>query len=104
MIFLKVQLNSRAGGIQNPDFNLTDVIFEAGASLTPQALGTQHSYTLGSLLQANDEILKGHVGSGTMEYRFATSQIDGEVSLTNRFPACKYSGAFCRRIVWELVL
>ena len=92
--FLKVQLNSQAAGVENPDFNLTDVLFEAGASLTPQALGTQHSYTLGALKQGNDDVLKGHVGSGTMEYRFATSQIDGELSLTNRFPAANILARF----------
>ena len=92
--FLKVQLNSQAAGVENPDFNLTDVLFEAGASLTHKHWARSTRTLLKSLKQGNDDVLKGHVGSGTMEYRFATSQIDGELSLTNRFPAANILARF----------
>ena len=84
---VRLNLRGQSGEIRHQETVLKSFMVEGAASLTPEALSTEHSLTLDALSQPDVEPIAGHVSSGTMEYRFETSQINGEVSFNNQVPA-----------------
>jgi len=85
--YFRFNLKGQSGELRHQETVLKSLMVEGAASLTPEALSTEHSLTLEALSQPDLEPIEGHVASGTMEYRFETSQINGEVSFNNQVPA-----------------
>lgn len=83
---LRLNIKGTGASLTQENLSVEDVMFEAGASLTSRALAIEHALTLGSVSKTGLDPINGHVASGTMEYRFDTSRVNGEISLNNQRP------------------